>query len=156
LIVCGDEHVSPWITRVIQDCCTVSGHVIHTVDDYQAKGLKDEIWVRKFAKAGGEAILSADEMMVRRHAELVAICDAGLRLVLLPPKWSNSVRSLQASHILFWWPRIEEVLATSRPRSVYKVPWGFAEKPIERVKFDYEAQRKKLKQERKNALKRAG
>lgn len=147
MIICGDEHVSPWITKVIQDCCTVSGNVVHLVDDYQAKGIKDEIWVRRFAKAGGQAILSADEMMLRRHAELVAICDSGLRLVLLPHQWANSLRNMQASHILFWWPKIEEVLDTSKPRQVFKVPWGYDEKRgIERVKFDYEKHRKKLKE----------
>lgn len=141
---------------MIQDCCVVSGNVVHTVDEYQAKGVDDEIWVRRFAKAGGEAILSADEMMIRRHAELIAICDSGLRLVLLPHQWANSLRNMQAAHILFWWPKIEETLAASSPRNVFKVPWAFDDKrKIERVKMDYETARKKLKQARQNATKRA-
>jgi PIN like domain len=146
LKICTDEHVSTWIVGIIRDSCLGSNHSLEHVEDYHLRGIEDEIWVRRFAKAGGEAILSADSEMLRRHNEIVAICDSGLRLAILPSKWANSARNLQASHIMFWWPRIQYVFTSCRPRQCWKVPWGYNEKDtLIQVKVNFENSRRRLK-----------
>jgi len=154
LKICGDEHFSPWIIKVIQDSCLDKSHQLHHVDDFQAKSVADDIWVKKFAKAGGEVVLGADGMMLRRPTEVVAICDTAMRLIVLPHQWANAPRHLQVSHVLYWWPHIEAVLAASRPRQCFKVPWGWGETKgaVQAIKVDFEGARKKLKK----SLRRAG
>jgi hypothetical protein len=100
------------------------------------------------------AILSADSDFHKRHQQIVAICDTGLRVVHLPPKWANSLRHLQASHVLLWWPRIEATLKQSNPRQCWRVPWAFSEAGgLTLVKVDYEDSRRRVKKAQRRAAK---
>lgn len=144
--ICADEHVSTWIVGIIRDSCLDRKHSLEHVEDYYLRGVDDEIWVRRFAKAGGEAIISADANMLRRNHELIAICDSGLRLVVLPSKWANATRNLQASHVMFWWPKIQDTISASPPRKCWKVPWGYNDKePLHSITVDFEDARRKIK-----------
>jgi hypothetical protein len=127
LNICGDEHVSPWIVKIIQESCLSNQHTLFTVDDFRARGVDDQIWVRTFSGRGGNAIIGADAAMTRRPHEVVAICEAGVRLILLPPQWANAKRHLQASHLLYWWPHIEVSLEDAASERCLRVPWGWPE-----------------------------
>ena len=144
--ICADEYLSTWIVGIIRDSCLDPKHSLEHVEDYHLRGVDDEIWVRRFAKAGGEAVVSADANMLRRHHEPIAVCDSGLRLVILPDKWACAKRNLQASHVMLWWPRIQETIAASLPRKCWKVPWGFSERdPLLPLTVDFEDARRKIK-----------
>ncbi len=144
--ICADEHVSTWIVGIIRDSCLDQKHSLEHVEDYYLRGIEDEIWVRRFAKAGGQAIISADASMLKRHHELIAICDSGLRLMILPSRWANAARNFQASHIMYWWPKIQDTFSASPPRKCWKVPWGYNDKdPIQSITVDFEDARKKIK-----------
>jgi hypothetical protein len=146
LKICADEHESTWIVGIIRDSCLDKEHSLEHVEDYHLRGVQDEIWVRRFARAGGEAIVSADANMLRRHHEVIAICESSLRLIVLPSKWANSARNMQAAHIMFWWPKIQGIIAISAPRKCWKVPWGFSESDtIQPITVDFEDARRKIK-----------
>ena len=98
---------------------------LETVDDHQAKGVDDQIWVRKFAAAGGEAIVGGDSAMTKRPHELLAIKDTGLRLVALHPNWPRAKKHVQIAYLFFWWPHIEAVLSTSKEGDLFRVPWAW-------------------------------
>lgn len=146
---CADENVAPKLARFIRDFLLSKAHTLDTVDDHQARGVEDEIWVRKFAAAGGQAIVTGDAAMMARPHEVAAIKEAGLILIVLPKNWTTWRLHLQLAHLAFWWPRIEATLAVAKAPSCYRVPKEFSEKAqlaLERV--DYDAAYRKLRREK--------
>lgn len=125
--VCADENVAPVLTELIRGTLLSRGFTLDTVDDHQARGVDDRIWVRRFADAGGHAIVGGDAAMLTRPHEITAIHQTGLRLVVLDAKWVRQKRHLQISYLFYWWPHIEAVLAGARPGSCFKVPWGWGD-----------------------------
>ena len=102
--ICADENVSLVLSALIRESLLGKGHTLDTVDDHQATGVADQIWVRKFADAGGEAIIGGDGAMLTRPHEVVAIAGTGLRLVVLPQQWPRQRRHIQIAFLFYWWP----------------------------------------------------
>jgi hypothetical protein len=123
--VCADENVAPAISELIREQLLSRDFTLETVDDHQARGEDDQIWVRTFAEAGGDAIVGADISMTKRPHEVIAISSTGLRLVILDEKWPRQKKHVQVSYLFYWWPEIERVLAKAKPGQCFKVPWGW-------------------------------
>lgn len=132
---------------MLQEQLVSKENTLETVDDYAAKGVDDQIWVRKFAAAGGEAIVGSDFAMTTRPHEIVAIAETGLRLVILDQRWPRQPRHIQISHLFYWWPHIEAILSTSKPGQCFKVPWGWGDPKgaIKLLTIDLQGAQKKLK-----------
>lgn len=130
---------------MLRDSILSPKHTLDTVDDHQARGTEDQIWVRKFAEAGGEAIVGADGKMLSRPHEVVAIFEAGLRIVVLPAQWARAPRHIQMSFVFYWWPSIEKTLEASKAQECHKVPWSWSDAPITRVPIDFQGAYKKVK-----------
>lgn len=145
--ICADENVAPLLSALIRDALLGRQHILETVDDHQAKGVDDDIWVRKFGKAGGEAIVGADAKMLTRPHEVVAITESGLRLIVLPSQWVNAKINVQISYLFYWWPHIEATLASSKKGQCFKVAWGWGDttEGIRPFSVDTQAAYKKLK-----------
>lgn len=140
------------MSELIREQLLTSTNTLHTVDDYQALGVDDSIWVRKFADDGGEAIIGADMKMTQRAAEVVAIAETGLRLIILDQKWAQSPKHLQISYLFYWWPEIEKALASASPGKCFKVPKGWPDVTngaIKPIAVDFQGAYKKLKKDRK-------
>lgn len=150
--ICADENVAPLLTQLIRDSLLGKAHTLDLVDDHQARGVDDQIWVRKFADAGGEAIVGADAKMLTRPHEVVAIFEAGLRLVVLPGQWAQQPKNIQIAFLFLWWPRIEKAFETAKARQCFKVPWSWKETDtVSEFKLDFqEAQKKAKKAARRN------
>jgi len=126
LRICADENVAPLLTQLIREALLSKSHTLDMVDDFQARGVEDQIWVRKYADDGGEAIVGGDGKMLTRPHEVVAIVEAGLRVVVLPPHWPRQQRHVQIAFLFLWWPRIEKTLETCKQRQCFKVPWSWS------------------------------
>ena len=110
------------------------------------RGLADVPWVTKFARDGGQVILSADTDFHKKPHQIAAVHELGLIVVQLPARWANSRRRLQAAHILYWWECIEQAVKLAKPRDFLRVPWGFPERPeLTRFKVNYDQARKKVR-----------
>lgn len=125
---CADENVSPALSDLIRRHLVSKGNVLDTVDDHQARGVEDDIWVRRFAKAGGQAIVGGDRRMITRPHELVAIVEEGLRLAILDQRWAREKRNVQVAHIFLWWPLIEEAVTKAKKGACLRVPWSWSPK----------------------------
>ena len=142
----ADEHVSPEIVRVVRGIALKPSWDLTHVYEEGHGGYPDVTWITQFRRSGGNAILSADADFHKRPHQIMAICETGLIVIHMPPKWANSCRCLQAAHILYWWDKIEQTLLHAAPRQCWKVPWGFSEKAeLQRIKVDYEQARKKTR-----------
>lgn len=144
---CADENVAPRLTELIKQQLLSRDFVLDTVDDHAARGVEDEIWVRRFAKAGGEAIVGGDAAITKRPHEIVAINETGLRLIVLDERWPRQKKHIQISYLFYWWPHIEAVLRTARPGGCFKVPWGWGETDgtIKPIRIDLQDAYRKLK-----------
>lgn len=125
--ICADENVAPKLSALIREQLLTRPHTLQTVDDFQAKGMEDQIWVRRFADEGGEAIVGGDFAMTKKPHEIVAIAETGLRLVVLDQRWPREPRHIQISYLFYWWPHIERALSTAPHGQCLKVPWGWGE-----------------------------
>ncbi len=123
---------------------------LETVDDHSARGIDDQFWVRKFADAGGEAIIGGDFEMTRKPHEIVAIRETGLRLIVLDQKWPRQKRNVQISYLFYWWPHIEEMLRNSKPGECFKVPWGWGstDRAITKLQIDIDKAYKLLRKKK--------
>lgn len=150
--ICADENVAPKLTQLLREQLLATSNTLHTVDDYQAKGVDDPIWVRKFADSGGEAIVGGDVAMTKRATEVVAIAETGLRLIVLDQRWPRAPKHVQISYLFYWWPEIEKVLASAKSGQCFKVPWGWPEKTdgaIKPITVDVQSAYKKLRKTKK-------
>ncbi len=107
MIICADENVAPKLSALIREQLLSKQNTLAVVDDYQAKGVDDQIWVRHFAKAGGHSIVGGDFAMTKKPHEIIAIVETGLRLILLDQKWPQAQKHVQISYLFYWWPHIE-------------------------------------------------
>jgi hypothetical protein len=121
----GDEHLSPKIIRAVGEIALRRGWRHDNVVGSDLCNREDEDWIEAFAKAGGNAILSADRAMLRRPTLTKKISDLNLIGIYLPAEWAEARRHYQAAHILFWWPKIERIIETSTAGSAWIVPKGF-------------------------------
>lgn len=125
--VCADENVAPRLTVLIREQLLSPDFSLDTVDDHSARGLEDEIWVRRFAEAGGEAVIGGDFRLTKKPHEVVAINETGLRVIVLDERWSRQPKHIQISYLFYWWPHIEAVLRTAGKGKCFKVPWGWGD-----------------------------
>jgi hypothetical protein len=147
----GDEHVSPEIVRATREMALSPGWHLDSVYDTQDRGATDEHWITKFAREGGNAILTADTDFFKAPAQVVAIDRTGMKVIHFPPKWANAACHLQAAHVLLWWRRIETQIRAMRPRECYRPPWNISEVgDLARIQIDYaEAHKKNRKAARR-------
>src|SRR3546814_18713227 len=76
---------------------------------------------------GGDAILTADRDFLENAPQVEAVFNTGAKVIHLPAKWGQARGTLQAAHILMWWSRIEECIATMKPRQCFRPPWNIIE-----------------------------
>lgn len=147
--LCADENVGPALSRLIRDTVLSPQHQLDTVDDYAARGVDDQVWVRRYADAGGEAIIGADSAMTRKPHEIVAIVETKLRLIILDERWPRERLHLQASYLFYWWPHIEAALENMRSGTAVKVPWGWGNPTgaIKTMQLDAQGAYRKLRRQ---------
>jgi hypothetical protein len=155
LKICADENVAPKLSAMLREQLVSKEHTLETVDDYAAKGVDDQIWVRKFAGAGGEAIvgrLCHDPEAARDRRDRGNRAEAGdpaSAVAAGTPSHSDFLSFLLVASHLYWWPHIEAVLEMAKPGQCFKVPWGWGETKdaIKPIPVDLQAAQKKLKRD---------
>jgi len=141
-----DEHVSPAIVTVIRALALSSGWELTSVLDSD-RGADDVHWITRFAREGGDAIISADTDFLKVPQQVSAVFDTGLKVVHMPPRWSNAKGHLQAAHLLLWWPRIEATVAAMKPRQCFRPPWNINETgELAQVPINFQAAQRKARQ----------
>jgi hypothetical protein len=103
--ICADENVSSRLVEIVNDLSSGPPRLEH-VSEIDALGVEDCIWVRAFAQQGGEAVITADAKMSKRQAELLAVGETGLKLVILPTQYQQGGIRFQTAYMLLSWPLI--------------------------------------------------
>jgi predicted nuclease of predicted toxin-antitoxin system len=135
----ADEHVSREIVRAVREMALTPALELTHVIDIGDRGSSDVHWITKFAREGGQAILSADTDFVKRPHQVMAVKETGVRVIHLPSRWANARCDLQAAHILLWWRRIELQLQRMAPRECYRPSWNISEEGVlQKVNIDFQ------------------
>ncbi|HMK88936.1 MAG TPA: hypothetical protein VK446_04790 [Methylocystis sp.] len=131
----ADEHISPKLIRAVQSIALSVGWELTHVRDFNSARTADETWIPRFVAEGGQAILSADRKIMARPHQLNALIDGRLIGVFLPSKWAEARGHAQAAHLLWWWPRIEAAISSSKVGQCWRVPYDFGEGAVEEIKI---------------------
>ncbi len=121
----GDEHISPKIVKAVCEIALNRAWTFEAItktSPYVAT--EDEDWVVRFAKTGGNCVLSSDRNMLKRDTFIQKITQTDLILIYMPADYAEGRRQYQAAKILYWWPKIEICIARSDPGRVWLVPKG--------------------------------
>jgi hypothetical protein len=148
----ADEHVSEEIVHAVRQMVLSPGIELSHIIEVGSRGAGDVPWVSAFANEGGDAILSGDNDFLDRHQQVMAVHDAGLKIIHMPHKWCNAKCHLQAAFMLTWWRRIEAKLAECGARECWRPPWNINESgDLMKVTIDYQRARKKVKKATANS-----
>lgn len=146
--IAADENISARLVAIIRDNLLSDGHELLSASDRNTLGQPDELWIKTFAREGGEAVISGDVKITRRPHEIIAIQQAGLKLVTLDGRWSRAAKHEKVAHLCYWWPHIETALSDLTGFQPIKVPWGWpqiTEGAIKPLPLNLQAMHKRLK-----------
>lgn len=129
-----DEHVPPGIVRVLQNLVDeglIEGVEICSAKDYAPAnwtpemGEKSDVpWLRRFAKDGGQVVITGDKRMRTKPHERLAL--GGFVAFMFHPRW-NHLDALERSAVLMhWWNRIVETAQQSKPGSFWEIPYSWS------------------------------
>jgi PIN like domain len=114
-------------------------------DDYLRKN--DVPWIKRFAAAGGNVIISGDTEMRHVPHERLALIQAGMLVFFFDGKWSQWNFFRKCSLLIHHWPAIADRIKRGKAPAFWHVPLSWNEKAkLRKVSTD---DPKKLKLERK-------
>lgn len=150
----ADEHVSLEIVRAVRGMALTPGWDLSHVVESGDRGAKDEHWITRFARQGGNAIITGDTDFLKRPHQVLAVNRTGMRVIHMPSKWANARCELQAAHVLLWWRRIERCVANMRQRECFRPPWNVSEDgELLKINVDYQNADKWEKRQAQRAAK---
>ena len=131
-----DEHVPIAIAKVFIALASergfrkqTQGLEIHTAKEYApAKGDPDYIkgndvpWITRFARAGGQGIISGDTKMRRLPHERLALYQHNFVVIFFESQWDNWDFSQKSGLLLYWWPAVVKKLKTASPGTFWVIP----------------------------------
>lgn len=116
--------ISPRIVRTVSDNVLSRGWIFESVFDASLRSKADEDWIMSFARSGGNAIISADQKMLKRLALIRAISETGLIGIYLPNTWASQRRDEQLAYFIHWWRKIEVAAASASKGTAWIAPRG--------------------------------
>lgn len=138
-----DENIPSMMVIVFQALAKDGGVLktqIVTAADYRPKGEKgDEHWVVRFAKDGGQIIISGDTKMHGRLHELAALVESGVVTYFFERKWSTFSFFTKSAMLLHWWPKVREHMDTAGKGTCWEIPCQWLWKDLVDVSVDPQA-----------------
>lgn len=127
--VAFDENIPIGMVRVFQTLAA-EGQIleaeIHYAGDYRPTGERgDENWIVRFAKDGGNVIVSGDERMRSLPQERAALAQTGMITFFFDSQWSSKNFFVKAAMLLNWWPKIMDVAKNSEPGQCWQIPFAW-------------------------------
>ena len=122
--VIADEMISHHIVRIISDTILRPEWQFDSVYHAKLRGRADEDWIMSFARSEGNAIISADQKMLKRETLLQAISDTGLIGIYLPSTFAGARKDEQIAYFSHWWRKIEAKIEEASLGTAWVVPRG--------------------------------
>lgn len=139
--VAFDEHVPIALVRVLQSFSEErkfkrlsGGYLIERARDY-APNVDDEDylkgsdvpWVRRYAAAGGQIIISGDTNMMSEPHERLALLEEKMIVCFFGSQWSHWKFFKKCALVINWWPSILRTMGTAEKGTFWRVPTNWME-----------------------------
>jgi hypothetical protein len=85
----------------------------------------DDNWVRRFAAAGGDVVISGDVRMRSSLHERAALAEAGVITYCFTERWSQFDNFVKSALLLKWWPAVATHMQTARRGSCWEIPMSW-------------------------------
>ena len=117
-----DENLSPRVATAVQ---AIAGNrsgfdVSHNRDGYA--GVADPLWLKSFASADGDVVVSGDANILQNWPDLIAYHESGLVAFFPSPAFQRFKGYARAAFILRWWPAIIEKAKESEAGDCWRLP----------------------------------
>lgn len=91
-------------------------------DDHDYIKRNDAPWVKRYAKAGGQVIISGDQKMRSKPGEREALVQAGMVVFFFDPAWNHMRFCDKCAMLLHWWEAILETAKGAPRPSFWRIP----------------------------------
>lgn len=108
--------------------------------EFCSASAEDEFWAAAFARFGGAIVISADKNIAKRPHQIMAFKDNGLVCFFFESKWAQMDTAFKAAHIVYWWPRIQSRIESSKRGDCWWVPMPIAPAEFRAVQIPTSAQ----------------
>ncbi|RVU21177.1 hypothetical protein [Methylobacterium oryzihabitans] len=139
--VAFDEHIPSALVRVLQSFSNerqflklTGGYTIERARDYAPKiddadYLKgsDVPWIRRYAAAGGQVIISGDTNMMAEHHERLALLEERMIVCFFGSQWSGWKFYKKCALVINWWPAIVKTMTIAESSTFWRVPTSWQE-----------------------------
>ena len=99
----------------------------------------DENWVRRFARAHGNVVVTGDGRIRKNLHEQAAFFQAGMITFFFDTAWNNLPLYDKAAMLMTWWPAIIEKAKASKPGDSWEMPSHWTIKEMRFVRPPEEA-----------------
>lgn len=127
--VAFDENVPLEMVRIFRqesETALAAGHLVISARDFRPDGEHgDEGWLRRFAEAGGQVVISGDKRMRALAHERAALAEGGLVAYFFEPKWNGALLHVKAAMLVKWWPQISEHMQQAEPGTCWEIPFSW-------------------------------
>lgn len=99
----------------------------------------DENWVRRFARARGNIVVTGDANIRKNLHEQAAFFQAGMITFFFDAAWNQLPLHNKAAMLMTWWPAIIEKAKVSKPGDSWEMPSNWTIKEMRFVRPPEEA-----------------
>lgn len=117
-----------------QKITVVSARKYRAIDEHD-----DENWVRRFAKARGNVVVTGDARIRSNLHEQAAFFQADMITFFFDAAWNGFTLHNKAAMLMTWWPAIIEKARASRLGDSWEMPFNWTVKEMRFVRPPEEA-----------------
>lgn len=101
----------------------IGDYEISSAQDYSDPPQTTDVpWLKKFADAGGEVIITGDKKMRGKPHERKALHDLGLITFFFKPQFNHLPYFEKLAMCIRWWPHIIEKIEQSKAGECWEIP----------------------------------
>lgn len=119
-----DANIPERIVRMLNGGFQNAGFEFHWEPDFAPADATDEFWAVAFQRFGGSVIISGDKNIAKRPHQIKAFCDCNLICFFCTGTWSQNDLPFQTGHLIRWWPEMQAILQTAKPKDCWWLPVG--------------------------------
>lgn len=130
-----DVNIPRRVVRMLQTGFGDQGYEFLHEPEFAVANAADEFWALAFKRFGGQIVLSGDKNIAKRPNQILAFKENDLICFFCESRWSEQDHIFKVAHLVYWWPRIQEHLATCQPKDCWWVPMAIHRSDFREVKL---------------------
>lgn len=121
-----DEHIPKDVAKALTVLAGDNGILratIYSARRYAVPRAQSDVpWLEKFARSGGQVVISGDARMRGKLHEQRALSTAGFIVFFLARQWNQMKSHDKCAMLIRWWPIILEKMSGAKPGQFFEIP----------------------------------